>query len=34
MPLHRRRLIAAALALIPLAPMTPAAAGEDAIEGG
>jgi mono/diheme cytochrome c family protein len=34
MPIQRRRLIAAALVLIPLAPMTPAAAGEDAIERG
>jgi mono/diheme cytochrome c family protein len=34
MPVHWPRLIAAALALIPLAPMTPVAAGEDAIKRG
>ena len=32
MPAHWRRLIAAALALIPLASATPVAAGEDAVE--
>src|SRR5271154_3702283 len=34
MPVQRQRPIAAAFALIPLAPMTPVAAGEDAIERG